>query len=119
MNIIDTFFKFPIRIYEEADIRGASVLPSGNAIAPKIGVKRLRHTDIVGWQDMAYREVDETEEFPCCLVNTTTHDFLCHWPRKKFEDALEAFNVKYDKMIDEEIKKAMEREPPQEEDLVL
>lgn len=114
MKIVDTYFKIPIRIYEESDVKGG-LLP-GAPLAPRIGVKRLKHTDITGWQDMAYREIDTTEEFPCCLVNTTTHDFLCHWPRKKFEDALEAFNAKYDKMIDEEIERQLEKFPKKEKE---
>lgn len=103
MKFVDTFFKIPIRIYENADIYGAA--SPGSPIKASIGVKRLRHLDIVGWQDMSFREIDTTEEFPCTLINTAQHDFLCHWPRKKFEAELEAYSEKYEKWLEGELGK--------------
>lgn len=116
MKYIDTFFKIPVRIYEGADFKRDEILDKElPPVTPKIGVKRLRHDDIVGWQDMAFREAPQydkegnllTDAFPCTVVHTQTHDILCHWPRKKFEQELELYVEKYEKWAEEMAKDAL------------
>lgn len=109
MKYIDTYFKFPIRIYDETDIRGISTAP-GEPIKARLGVRRLRHTEILGWQDMKFREIKQynhegeelLEEFPCTLIETREKDHLCHWNRKRFEKELQAHVEELQKFDEEE-----------------
>lgn len=108
MKYIDTYFKFPIRVYDEGDIKGG--LPSGEPIKARIAVRRLKHTEIIGWQDMKFREIKQydsegnelLEEFPCTMIETREKDHLCHWNRKKFEKELQAHVEALQKFDEEE-----------------
>lgn len=125
MKYTDTYFKIPVRMYEGSDFTS---LTPGAPIRATIAAKALIHTDITGWQEMSFREVDQfdkdgnliVQEFPCTLVNTSTHDFLCHWPRKKFEEELNKYAEKYDKMMVEHTEKIVtEAFKAEEKDLEL
>ncbi len=121
MKYIETFFKFPIRIYEEKDFKEARL--TGNAedgIPYRIGAKLLQYTDISGWQDYRFGEAFQEggAVFPGTLVEAHggNREYFCDWTRKEFEAKLSAHAEKMEKWADEEIEKRVQQE---EENLVL
>ena len=101
MKYSDTFFKFPVRIYDPYELERAvkqEEMTDSKADEPgyAVGVKKLKYTDITGWYDVYTRELDLDEilnnGFPCTLVQTKDEgDYLCNWERKRFEDELNKF----------------------------
>lgn len=112
MNFVDRKFKIPIRMYEGKSL--AEAISSESSVPFRVAARRITHTDIKGWGEMRFRELEEIEEqrgeFPCTMVCLLEDDLICSWPMKKFEEELRKFSEKYEEWQDREIIKNMEIE---------
>lgn len=112
MNFVDRKFKIPVRMYEGKSM--ADALTSDTPVPFRVAAKRITHSDIKGWGEMRFREMEGIEEergeFPCTIVELLEDDIICSWPMKKFEEELRKFADKYEEWQDAEYKKSMEEE---------
>lgn len=119
MKYTDTFFKFPIKIYdgysaltaekEEDKISEETGEYSPVPVSFTVGVKAIPLDAISGWMDVYTKEhtLEEVDAhgFPHTLVSTEHGDYLCTWKRKYFEEKLNKFVQTLDEATDLEITK--------------
>ena len=110
MNFVERKFKIPVRMYEGKSLEEANRMDK--PVAFRVATRRITHTDIMGWGQMRFRELEDIEEergeFPCTIIHLMDDDVICAWPIKKFEDELVKFANKYEAWQEEEIKKGLE-----------
>jgi hypothetical protein len=114
MKYTDSFFKFPIRVYDPISVKNAyereqndGEVIDGNWL---LGLKRVHPDDIESWEDTFTRDILPLTEGSKCnatvVMVKNEGEILCTWDRKKFEEKLDAFHETFDqelrKMVDDE-----------------
>lgn len=117
MGFIDEFFVFPIKIYDGYSLKRAMREEEDNESSGPVpidwivGHVRMPGKDLhrIIWHDGFSRErkVEEVAEkgFDLTIVTSDVHgEFVCTWPRKKFEAKLDEFMEKFDARLNDQIK---------------
>lgn len=108
MKHTDTFFLFPIKIYQDSDTE-VEEKPSYEEIDWAVGYARLPLKELYNltWMD-GYSKTKTGEQaikegFDLTQVISEIYGkYICTWPRKKFESKLNDFIEKLEKETDEE-----------------
>lgn len=104
----ERFFAFPIKIYDSSSLKQGqlfeedpNVIIEGDWISgiARVGLLELEN---MSWQDgySSGRSIDEVREegFDTTVIYFETHgEYVCTWPRKKFEEKLNDFVAKQPK----------------------
>lgn len=112
----DCFFAFPIKMYDPVSLRKSQEYEEDVMVHREAdwvqAIARIRDTDLdkMYYQDW-YSEGRSAEEvreegFDLTMVYVDLYgEFLCVWPRKKFEEKLNEFMARREVVEDEEVEK--------------
>ena len=109
MNYVDTFFKIPIRVYDEKttlfNMKAFKEATSDEDISIEgdwiSGFIRIKPEDIDNWMDYfdSNKGIDgvKSEGFTETLVLLKKDSFICLWNRNKFEENLNKYMSDFEK----------------------